>query len=834
MKKATSRERATDKKRPGTIRRCMFALTALLAVAAASLLSKSSERIGSAAPASAHRAIGAIHPRISPDGQQLLFSYQGAIWRTSRAGGQMTRLTNGEGFDIEPAWSPDSKEIAFINGGNSFSGELRLISAVDGTPVKLAASVQAQGKLHFHSDGRRILGNFQTRSGQPESLAWLDRESGTLTPILNPPRSARRLSLSNDNQWIAFVTTLDVPGQQSGNDGPQNDLWKVAADGGEPERIARFPARIYDTCWAIDGESIFLTTDLGGAHYNLWQVPLAEPLRRGRQITHGQADEDRPSISSDGRWLAYTDNHAGCTSLIVRDLGSDDDVTIAITKLDFAAPTGTLQLRVIDKQSGKPTVARVTIEEKPGKFHAPVGSLYRVERNNGHFYCRQQAELALPAGTYQLRVSRGPEYRTSHSKVQIDPGRTKTETIQLDRWENFSSAGYTSGENHIHANYGYGEWYNTPQTMLDQCEGEDLNICNFMVANSDTDGVFDRSFFRGEPDPISHFGTTLYWNQEFRSTIWGHMTLVNLRQVVEPVFTGFKDTTNPWDIPTNSDIADRTHWQHGLVNYTHPAQNVDDPYLGPYTAKGLPVDVALGKIDSMDVMGSNHRAAVPLWYRLLNCGFHMPASAGTDCFLNRVRSRLPGSDRAYVWSGERFSYAAWIDGLRAGRSFVTNGPFLELEVDGRSHPGDTIELAMPRDIRVVGKARSQFPLEHVELVYNGKVIVAKEPGEQPAKDAWIDQSIPLDRSGWLALRATGRAHEDHPGSELYAHTSPVYIQIKDKPASASNDAKFFLAWIDRLQAAVRERDRIPNAELKAHVESQLDAARYIYRKLANP
>lgn len=49
------------------------------------------------------------------------------------------------------------------------------------------------------------------------------------------------------------------------------------------------------------------------------------------------------------------------------------------------------------------------------------------------------------------------------------------------------------------------------------------------------------------------------------------MALVNLKRVVEPVMTGFKDTTNLWDIPTNSDIADRTHWQRGLVNYTHVA-----------------------------------------------------------------------------------------------------------------------------------------------------------------------------------------------------------------------------------------------------------------------
>ena len=91
------------------------------------------------------------------------------------------------------------------------------------------------------------------------------------------------------------------------------------------------------------------------------------------------------------------------------------------------------------------------------------------------------------------------------------------------------------------------------------------------------------------------------------------------------------------------------------------------------------MDAALGKVDSIDVMGSNHAAALPLWYRLLNCGFRIPASAGTDCFLNRIPSRLPGADRVYVHIDGAFTYEKWIEGLKAGRTFVTNGPMLEFE-----------------------------------------------------------------------------------------------------------------------------------------------------------
>lgn len=778
-------------------------------------------------------ALGAIEPRLSPDGLTIAVSYQGAIWKLPADGGVMSRLTDGDSYDHEPAWSPDGQRLAYVRGPGVAPGELRLVAAADGKPITLPKPVHVRGghnyyKLEFHPDGKRLLGVFRGAT-QDHGLGWYDLSTGEVKPTGADLSGFARYALSPNGKSIIYSLTQDKTGEQTGNNGVQADLWKIPTDGGPAEKIFRFPARVHDLCYSANGKELFVVSDLGGVYYDIWQVPLANPLAGMKKLTFGQADEDRPSASRDGKHLVYTDNRDGATGVIVRDLRTGLDKVLGATRLDYRCPTGRLRLQVKDQDGGKPLTARVSLQQAGGKFLAPPGALYRILRGLGHFYCEQSAEWTVPAGKYVLRVYRGPEYTPVIQNVTVRPDELNEQQVALKRWTYPAKSGWYSGENHIHANYGYGQWYNTPQTMLAQCSGEDLNVCNFMVANSESDGVFDRAFFRGRPDPRSTAETILYWNQEFRSTLWGHMTLVNLKQVVEPVFTGFQGTTNPWDIPTNSDVADRTHWQKGHVNYTHPVQNAEKPLETPYAGKGLPLDVALGRIDSMD-LNNSFAATVPIWHRFLNCGFRLPPSAGTDCFLNKIFSQVPGGERLYVKINGPLTYEGWIDGLRQGKSFVTNGPMLELTVDGRGL-GEVIQIAGPRKLQVKASARSQFPLAKVELIYNGQV-VATLPVDKDDRTALLDQPVNIDRSGWLALRASGPGHPDSPAPALFAHTAPIYLEVAGAPVRSRADAQFFLTWLDGLEVMFRTRDRAPTEELRQHVQGQFAKARAVYARAA--
>ena len=67
----------------------------------------------------------------------------------------------------------------------------------------------------------------------------------------------------------------------------------------------------------------------------------------------------------------------------------------------------------------------------------------------------------------------------------------------------------------------------------------------------------------------------------------------------------------------------------------------------------LPVDVALGKLDYMEIVGfSDHKSTAAVWYKLLNLGFRLPAGGGTDATTNYaapIRGQV-GFDRVYVWT----------------------------------------------------------------------------------------------------------------------------------------------------------------------------------------
>jgi TolB protein len=176
-----------------------------------------------------------------------------------------------------------------------------------------------------------------------------------------------------------------------------------------------------------------------------------------------------------------------------------------------------------------------------------------------------------------------------------------------------------------------------------------------------------------------------------------------------------------------------------------------------------------------------------------------------------------GMNRVYVHTGPGLEQRRLLDSLRAGRSFATNGPLLALSVEGHGL-GEELRLSRPGTLRARIRLRSNVPIDHLELVLNGEAREIPLGGEHRTADTTV--SLMVERSGWILLRArSDRAIE--PVLDLYPYgtTSPVYLTVAGAPTRSTQDADYFLRWIDRLEGAVKaSRDWNTDAERDATLD----------------
>lgn len=481
-------------------------------------------------------------------------------------------------------------------------------------------------------------------------------------------------------------------------------------------------------------------------------------------------------------------------------------------------PVHRLTVKILD-ESGKPSPARVYLTGADGLAYAPKGSVnrYAAEPAEPFFYSNGEPfAIDLPAGETRVEATRGTEYELVAQTVRLNQ---PTEiTLRLKRWVNLPSRGWYSADAHIHANYTAPHHQDiTADDVRLYALAEDLHIPNMVVANSSGDVVHDRKFFEGKPSALVPSPYFLYWNEEMRNAgLYGHMCFFNLKSLVEPLYTGFRGSQQPYDYPSNYVQAKAARVQGGAVTYAHPGYGAN---FEQASMREMPVDLALGEIDAMDVLSNNPEdVALELWYRLLNCGLRLGISAGTDSFTNVADHYVPGGGRVYAHVEGRMNYAAWIRAFKAGRTFASNGPMLLLKVNGKE-PGSELRLgAGDQKLRVEVEMKSAIPVDRVELIVNGKA-------QPPAT------TLTLDRSSWIAARVRGPGHRMVLNDDrAFAHTSPVYVYLGDQPIRSQQDAAFWIDWIDKLIARTSQRGQFANEAQKAETIALFRKAQEIYRR----
>jgi TolB protein len=192
--------------------------------------------------------------------------------------------------------------------------------------------------------------------------------------------------------------------------------------------------------------------------------------------------------------------------------------------------------------------------------------------------------------------------------------------------------------------------------------------------------------------------------------------------------------------------------------------------------------------------------------------------------LNRVYAEVPARP---------LKLQSWLASIKAGRTFATNGPLLRFELGLRS-PGGEVKLAKKQDVSFHAALGSMIPVDHLQIVCNGKIARELELSADH-KRAYLEGSLPIESAGWCILRAFSDKAE-YPILDLYpyATTSPVYVNVAGSPLRGSQDAAFFLAWMDRLTGAAKSSTAWNAEAEKQSVLAIFEKARQKYEDIAKP
>ncbi|HEX6106853.1 MAG TPA: CehA/McbA family metallohydrolase [Gemmatimonadales bacterium] len=754
----------------------------------------------------------------SPDGRELIYSMQGSLWRQRVGSTEARQLTAGPGYDAQPDWSPDGRRVVYASYRND-AVELRMLDLGSNTEEALVADGAVNIEPRWSPDGGRVAFTSSAYEGRwhvftveatPGGAAPVrvteDRESGLPRYYYHRVDQFLSPTWSPDGRELILISNR---GRVWGSGG----FWRVPARPGGAGREIHYEETTWRASpdWSRDGRRVVYASYQGRQWHQLWLMTAdgGDPL----QLTYGEHDATAPRWSPAGDRIAYVSNAGGNTSLWVIDVPGGARHRIDPARREYLRPMGRLDIRVLDP-TGRPLPARVSVRDEGDRAYAPDDAwrhaddgFDRAERRfeYGYFHTAGAARLAVPAGTVRIEISRGPEWRAQTHTVAVDSGQARSLRVTLRRLADLPAEGWYGGDLHVHMNYG-GAYRNDPTRLAFQARAEDLHLVENLIVNKEG-RVPDVEYFRADPDPASRAGTLILHGQEYHTSFWGHIGLLGLREhLVLPGYTAYTNTAMATLQPTNSGVIDIARAQGAVAGYVHPYDSYPDPAdSGRALTHALPVDVALGKVDYYEALGfvDDPMATARVWYQLLNCGFRLPAGAGTDAMANFASLRGPvGMNRVYVRSGAPLGHRRWLAALKAGRSFATNGPLLELTADGL---GPGAEIALPEGggkVTARVRLRSNVPLDHLELIRNGEVVHSVPlTGDRTAADVTVD--LPVDRSGWMLLRArSDRAI--YPVLDLfpYGTTSPIYLTVGGRPARSPADAAYFMSWLDRTRAAV--------------------------------
>lgn len=502
--------------------------------------------------------------------------------------------------------------------------------------------------------------------------------------------------------------------------------------------------------------------------------------------------------------------------------------------------TGTLKVMIVD-EAGNPLPARVHLRDAEGRYLFASGQSSRQRAvykgtqpvAGDWFYTAGDLTIDVIPGPATIDIAHGPAFATAHEVVPIVAGKTVEKTYTLKRLIDPAAAGWYSADEHLHQ---------PPDGAL--MLAEDLNLAAIPIC-----GGVDLRYHPDQrlaqlPD-ATHLLVSQIPAVEWDCFLWN---------LPKPLALRLGDQDWPQEDGATSDrpggsndlrtlFIVRTPF---LIEQAHAAGATTIAYMhDPPRLWYYPLYVANGWIDVYGVLENAYCSTAnrgegefwrgfdgasgnfAIWYRFLNCGYRLPASAGTDNIGMGV-GVWKGYNRVYAKVDGPLTVENFLAALKRGCSFVTNRPLLFATVGGKE-PGSEIALTSggpaqgaPPMLEVDVHAVSATPIFRIDLLHQGRVLKRLDV-DPPSGEVRRKESVAIPGSGWLAVRCFGRG--DNPNLSpawALAHTSPFYVIVDGRPIRSPEDAHYFHTQFSAF--VERALPRVKNDMIRQSLEAKCRAA----------
>lgn len=251
--------------------------------------------------------VALMQPAVSPDGSEIVFVANGALWTVPANGGTARILVSDKGADSRPLFSPDGRELAFESTATG-NGDVYLLDLAHSTLTRLTYSDSPDQPSGFSRDGQWLyFTSARDNIGHLGAVYRVRVSGGTPMPVsLELYRNEEEGVPSPDGRNIALVgegwgsTQWWRHGRAHIDD---SAIWLLRNDGSHAyRRLTPDDARALWPMWSADGQSLYYLSDRSGAD-NIWQVNLAGAEHPLTHFTDGRALW--PAIATNGKLIAF-------------------------------------------------------------------------------------------------------------------------------------------------------------------------------------------------------------------------------------------------------------------------------------------------------------------------------------------------------------------------------------------------------------------------------------------------------------------------------------------------------------------------------------------------